>query len=73
MKHFKYVSLSYEQRCQLEKIMKMETGRLLTRVHSLLLSADGWTIEEISELYQVHRDTVSGWFSKFEQFRRITR
>src|SRR2546425_8109347 len=40
--------------------------RARARAHSLLLSAEGMTIKEISKIYQVDRDTVSTWIRKWE-------
>ena len=59
--------LTAEQRELLEKTMKADTSfRARTRVHSLLLSADGTTIKDIAKTYQVDRDTVSSWLKKWE-------
>ena len=41
--------------------------RARARAHSLLLSAEGMTIKEISKIYQVDRDTVSTWIRKWER------
>ncbi len=37
------------------------------RAHSILLSARGYTIEEIADIYDVHRDTVSSWSDRWDQ------
>lgn len=37
------------------------------RAHSILLSADGFTISEIVRIYQIHRDTVRASFDKWEK------
>jgi len=44
------------------------------RAHSILLSARGYTIEEIADIYNVYRDTVSSWFDRWEQsgFKGLT-
>ena len=60
--------LTDEQRALLEKTMKEDTAfRARSRAHSLLLSANGTTIQDISQTYQVHRVTVSAWITKWEQ------
>ena len=60
--------LTDEQRALLEKTMKEDTAfRAASRAHSLLLSANGTTIQDISQTYQVHRVTVSAWITKWEQ------
>ena len=59
--------LTAEQRELLEKTMKADTSfRARTRAHSLLMSADGTTIKDIANTYQVDRDTVSSWLKKWE-------
>jgi transposase len=37
------------------------------RTHSILLSADGFTIDEIARIYQIHRDTVRATFDRWER------
>ena len=59
--------LTIEQRTLLEKTMKDDASfRARTRAHSLLLSAQGTTIQAIAKTYQVDRDTVSSWLKKWE-------
>ena len=41
--------------------------RARARAHSLLLHAQGVTINEIAKIYQVDRDTVSTWIKKWAQ------
>jgi len=40
--------------------------RARTRAHSLFLSAQGTTIQDIAKTYQVHRVTVSAWLTNWE-------
>jgi len=59
--------LTLEQRDLLEKTMRTDASfRARTRAHSLLLSAQGQTITEIAQTYQVHRVTVSSWITNWE-------
>ena len=59
--------LTNEQRQLLENTMKDDASfRARSRAHSLLLSAQGTTIEDIAKTYQVDRDTVSTWIKKWE-------
>ena len=47
--------------------MKADTSfRARARAHSLLLSDQGATIKDIAKTYQVDRDTVSSWITKWE-------
>jgi len=60
--------LTPAQRDLLEKTMKEDASfRARTRAHSLLLSDQGATIQDIAETYQVHRVTVSVWITHWEQ------
>src|SRR4051812_18429007 len=55
------------QRDLLENTRTHDTSpRARARAHSLLLSAEGMTIKEISKIYQVDRDTVSTWIRQWE-------
>lgn len=60
--------LTQEQRDLLEHTMRDDTSiRARSRAHSLLLSDQGTTINDIAKTYQVDRDTVSAWIKKWEQ------
>jgi transposase len=60
--------LTPEQRELLEKTMKDDASfRARSRAHSLLLSDQGATINDITQTYQVHRVTVSAWITAWEQ------
>jgi transposase len=60
-------SLTDDQRELLEQTMKADTSfRARARAHSLLLSDQGATIKDIAKTYQVDRDTVSSWITKWE-------
>lgn len=65
----KYVSsLTEEQIEKLEDIMKNDPSyRVRVRAHSILLSARGFTINDIAKIYQVDRDSVSSWITSWEQ------
>ena len=54
------------QRDLLEHTMTHDTSpRARARAHSLLLSAQGMTIKDITKIYPVDRDTVSPWIRKW--------
>ena len=56
-----------EQRDLLENTMTHDASpRARARAHSLLLSAQGMTINAITKIYPVDRDTVSTWIRKWE-------
>jgi transposase len=55
------------QRDLLEQTMKHDaSSRARARAHSLLLSDQGTAINDIATIYQVDRDTVSIWITKWE-------
>ena len=60
--------LTDKQREILAKTMKNDASpRARARAPSLLLHAQGVTINEIAKIYQVDRDTVSTWIKKWAQ------
>ena len=38
-----------------------------SRAHAILLSSEGFTIEELMEIFKVERDTISRWLNNWEQ------
>jgi NADPH:quinone reductase-like Zn-dependent oxidoreductase/transposase len=60
--------LTEEQRVLLNKTMQDDPSfRAWSRAHSLLLSAQGKTIKDMAQTYQVHRVTMSTWIHTWEQ------
>lgn len=43
------------------------SARARMRAHSIILSSQGKTINDITSIYRVDRDTVSAWFTRWEQ------
>ena len=66
----KFVSpLSEEQRQLLEHLSQNDPSkRVRLRAQGILLSADGSTIDDIARVHHVHRDTVSSWLDRWEEF-----
>lgn len=61
-------SLSTEQKAALEKLRGIEyTSRIGKRAEAILLSARGYSIEEISGITQCHRLSVSHWLSNWDE------
>jgi len=55
------------QRDLLDNTMTHDVSpRARARAHSLILSAQGMTINAITKIYQVDRDTISTWIRKWE-------
>lgn len=61
-------ALSESGRKQLTALFKYhDSHSVRRRSHSILLSADGFTIDEIARIYQIHRDTVGTTFDKWKR------
>lgn len=58
-----------EQRQELEEAMKGKhlSGRYLKRLQSIRLSDRGYKVRSISELLEVHDNSVRTWFKRYEQ------
>jgi hypothetical protein len=70
MNKLKYVSpLTEKHRHALKALMKRDHSmRARMRAHCILLSADHFTLNEISRIYEIDRDTVSIWIDKWERY-----
>jgi len=64
----KFVSvLKSDQTNQLKHLMIADSSRRVRmRAHTILLSSQGTTVDEIAQIYQVHRNSVSSWIDKWE-------
>ena len=61
--------LTSEQRDQLMEIMKSPAPqRTRMRAHAILLSERRYSIDQISDIYQVDRDRVSQWLDWWEEY-----
>lgn len=66
MKHVD--ALSDADRSALEQVHHSGQGhRQRQRAQAILLSARGYTLDQLAEVFQVHRDTASGWLDAWEQ------
>jgi transposase len=65
----KYVSpLSKEQLSNLKELMKTsDSARVRTRAHRILLSSEGYSIDEIADIYQADRDSVASLLDRWER------
>ena len=64
----KFVSvLKPDQSNQLKHLMDADPSRRVRiRAHTILLSSQGTTVDEIAQIYQAHRNSVSSWIDKWE-------
>jgi transposase len=58
--------LSAEQREELRQAMKTGNEQVRRRAHAVLLSARGYNVDQIANIYEVDRDTVSNWLDRWE-------
>src|SRR5690349_3234705 len=59
--------LSDEQRQMLERVRRRAVGRVSQRAHMVLLSARGYTVEQIAEIFGLGEDVVRTWLHRYEQ------
>src|SRR5688572_1957042 len=60
--------ISAEEKRELNRMMKENpSSRVRMRAHSILLSNREYSIDEIADIYEVDRDTVSIWINNWEQ------
>jgi transposase len=73
MKKHRFVPpLTDEQRQDLELIRSdCESKRTQNRAHAILLSDKGFTIDKLSVVFEVKRDTVTRWFNEWEEHGAI--
>ena len=61
-------ALSDADRTALEQAHRDGTAhRPRQRAQAVLLSARGYTLEQLAELFQARRDTVSGWLDAWQE------
>lgn len=58
--------LTSEQQAELQALMKTSPEQVRCRAHAILLSARRYSIEQIADIYEVDRDTVSLWLRAWE-------
>jgi transposase len=59
--------LSDEQRQALDQVRRRAVGRVSQRAHMVLLSARGYTVEQIAEIFGVGEDVVRKWLHRYER------
>lgn len=60
-------ALSEVQRASLEQVYRHASAhRLRQRAHAVLLSAKGFTLEQLALMCEVHPETVSGWLDQWQ-------
>jgi len=59
--------LSDEQWQMLERVRRRAVGRVSQRAHMVLLSARGYSVERIAEIFGVGQDVVRTWLHRYER------
>jgi transposase len=59
--------LSDESRQVLERLRRRAVGRVSQRAHMVLLSARGYTVPQIAEVFDVGEDVVRTWLDRYQQ------
>jgi len=59
--------LSDQQRQALEQVRRRAVGRVSQRAHMVLLSARGYTVEQIAEIFGVGEDVIRKWLRPYER------
>jgi len=55
------------QRRDLERVRRRAVGRVSQRAHMVLLSARGYTVQPIAEIFAVGEDVVRGWLHRYQR------
>ncbi len=64
----RYVELTTTEQEDLKRIADHSPDRReRSRAHALLLSAKGYYIEQLSDIFFVDRDTVARWLGRWQQ------
>ena len=59
--------LNFHDKVNLSELMRTgENHNVRKRAHAILLSDKKYKIEEISNIFEVDRDTVCNWFNRWE-------
>ncbi|HEU0193140.1 MAG TPA: helix-turn-helix domain-containing protein, partial [Gaiellales bacterium] len=59
--------LSDARREALERVRRRAVGRVSQRAHMVLLSARGYAVEQIAEIFGVGEDVVRKWLRRYER------
>ena len=59
--------LADPQRQGLERLRRRAVGRVSQRAHMVLLSARGYSVRQLAEIFDVGEDVVRTWLHRYEQ------
>lgn len=67
----RYIELTTTEQEYLKRIADHSPDRReRSRAHALLLSAKGYYVEQLSDIFFVDRDTVARWLDRWQQSKR---
>lgn len=65
----RYIHLTTQQSEQLTQLYKTSVDhRERQRAHALLLSQRNYTVPELADLFEVHRDTITDWMDRCQHW-----
>jgi transposase len=59
--------LTDEQRRDLERVRRRAVGRVSQRAHMVLLSARGYSVQQIGEIFALGEDVVRDWLRRYQR------
>lgn len=59
--------LTTQQRRTLKQVQRRAVGRVSQRAHMVLLSARGYSVQQIAGIFEVGEDTVRTWLQRYQQ------
>ena len=59
--------LTDEQRRDLERVRRRAVGRVSQRAHMVLLSARGYSVQQIGEIFALGEDVVRDWLHRYQR------
>ena len=63
----RHIKLTLEQAIALkERMLQSNNYREISRCRAMMLSHKGYTMNELADIFEVDRDTISSWYDRYE-------
>lgn len=63
----RFIKLTLDQAVVLkERMLQSKDYREISRCRAMMLSHKGYTINDLSDIFDVDRDTITNWFDRYE-------
>ena len=63
----RYIRLTLDQAVELkERMLQSSDYREISRCRAMMLSHKGYSINDLADIFDVDRDTITNWFDKYE-------